>query len=91
MYYLHGIPSGKVCKQTGMEPGSVVENFYRLARLFSGVPAQLIEEYRQGSVKHADETGWRVNGHNGYTWLFATPCPLMYRCRRSLRPGGLAA
>jgi transposase len=29
-------------------------------------------EYRQAPVKHADETGWRTNGQNSYTWLFAT-------------------
>jgi hypothetical protein len=43
-----------------------------MARLFSGVIPKLIEEYRQAPVKHADETGWRTDGKNGYAWLFAT-------------------
>jgi transposase len=73
MHYLHGIPLGKVCEQTGLGPGSLVEIFHRLARLFASLPDRLIEEYRQAPVKHADETGWRTNGHNGYAWLFATP------------------
>jgi transposase len=72
MHYLHGIPLGKVCDQMGLGPGSVVEVFHRVARLFAGVPDRLIQEYRQAPVKHADETGWRTNGHNGYAWLFAT-------------------
>jgi hypothetical protein len=24
-------------------------------------------------VRHADETGWRTDGHSGYAWLFCTP------------------
>jgi transposase len=73
MHYLHGIPLGKVCEQTGLGPGSVGEVFHRVARLFAGIPNLLIQEYRQAPVKHADETGWRTTGQNGYTWRFATP------------------
>src|SRR5262245_3785559 len=73
MHYLHGIPLGNVCEQMGLGPGSVVEVFHRVARLFAGIPDRLIQAYRQAPVKHADETGWRTNGHNGYAWLFATP------------------
>src|SRR6266511_4173920 len=73
MHYLHGIPLGRVCEQTGLGPGSLVEIFHRVARLCAGVPEQLVAEYRQAPVKHAEETGWRTNGKNGYAWLFATP------------------
>jgi transposase len=73
MHYLHGIPLGKVCDQTDLGPGSMVEIFHRVARLFVGIPDRLIQEYRQAPVKHADETGWRTHGKNGYAWLFATP------------------
>jgi hypothetical protein len=73
MHYLHGIPLGKVCDQTGLGPGSLVEIFHRVARVFAGIPDRLIQEYRQAPVKHADETSWRTLGKNGYAWLFATP------------------
>jgi transposase len=72
MHYLHGIPLGRVCEQTGLGPGSLVEICHRLARLCAGIPDHLIAEYRQAPVKHADETGWRMNGHHGDAWLFAT-------------------
>ena len=72
-HYLHGLPMGRVCEQTGLSPGALVEVFQRLARLFKDAPRALLEEYRQAPVKHADETSWRTNGKNGYTWLFATP------------------
>jgi len=72
MHYLHGIPMGRICEQIGIGPGSLIEIFHRLSGLFAGVCDQLIELYRQSWVRHADETGWRREGINGYTWLFAT-------------------
>jgi transposase len=83
MHYLHGIPMGRVCEQTGIGPGSLVEMFHRLSSLFEKVPAHLIEQYRHSPVKHADETGWRTNGKNGYAWLFATPKLSIFLFRKS--------
>lgn len=34
---------------------------------------------RQSKVVHADETGWRENGQNGYIWSFSTPGPQAIR------------
>ncbi len=31
------------------------------------------EQYRQAPIKHANETGWRINSKNGYSWLFYLP------------------
>ena len=72
MHYLHGIPLGRVCEQLQGNPGTLIDCFHRMARLFAPVLAKLIELYRQSPVKHADETGWRTDGRNGYVWLFAT-------------------
>ena len=40
-------------------------------------------------VKHADETGWRTDGHNGYAWLFCTERISLFRFRQS-RSGQVA-
>ena len=72
MHYLHGIALGRVCEQLGVGDGSLVDIFHRMGRLFEGVVPKLIEQYRLAPVKHADETGWRTEGKNGYAWLFAT-------------------
>ena len=72
MHYLHGIPVGRVCEQIGIGDGALLNIFHGMAKLFSGVVPKLIDEYRQSLVKHADETSWRINGKNGYAWLFAT-------------------
>ena len=83
MHYLHGIPMGRVCEQTEMGPGSLVEIFHRLGRLLEEVPGRLIQEYRQAPVKHADETSWRTEGQNGYAWLFATARLSIFQFRKS--------
>ena len=73
MHYQHGMPMGRVCEYLDIGPGSLAKLFRRSADLFGGLTDRLIEEYRQAPVKHADETGWRTDGKNGYVWLFATP------------------
>lgn len=73
MHYLHGVPMGRISEHLDIGAGSLMKLFRRCADLFEALPARLIEEYRQASVKHADETGWRTDGKNGYVWLFATP------------------
>lgn len=72
MHYLHGIAMGRICEQIGIGAGSLVKIFHNLAKLFNPVVQRLLKEYRQSAVMHADETGWRTNGKNGYVWLFAT-------------------
>ena len=34
--------------------------------------AEVLERIRSSPVVHADETGWRENGVNGYVWTFST-------------------
>jgi len=83
MHYLHGVPMGRVCAQIGIEPGSLMEIFHRLSRLLEGVPARLVDQYRKAPVKHADETGWRTAGKNGYAWIFATEKISIFRFRQT--------
>lgn len=39
---------------------------------------QLLGQIRASPVAHADETGWREQGRNGYIWELATPDGLRY-------------
>lgn len=72
MHYLHGIPLGRIGDQFALEIGSLIEMLHRMARLFKAVLPVLIEQYRHAPVRHADETGWRTDGRNGYAWLYCT-------------------
>lgn len=82
-HYLTGNPMGQLEQQTGIGYGSLVDAMHQLARILKGVPAPLIEEYRKAPVKHADETGWRNDGQNGYAWLFSTEDTSIFRFRKS--------
>lgn len=89
MHYLNGIPMGRITEQIGIGPGSLVEIFHRLSKLFEKVPERLIKEYRKSFVRHADETGWRTEGKNGYAWLFATENLSIFQFRKT-RSGSVA-
>jgi transposase len=78
-HYLRGIPLGRLEEQMGVNHGGLINAMHRLAGIFSGVPQGLIKRYRVAPVKHADETGWRNDGKNGYAWLFADKDVSIYR------------
>jgi transposase len=80
-HYLFGVPLGRLAAQTAIGYGTLVGVLHRLARLFAAVPERLLVEYRGAPVKHADETGWRTDGQNGYAWLFATTTLSIFRFR----------
>jgi transposase len=80
-HYLYGATLGQLERQTGIGIGSIVDALHQLARRLGAVPPRLLDEYRRAPVKHADETGWRTDGANGYSWLFATPEVSLFRFR----------
>ena len=71
-HYLQGVPLSSITRRFGLNLGTVIEALHRLGRIFQPALKQLKEEYRSAPVRHADETGWRTDGHNGYSWLFCT-------------------
>jgi len=73
MHYLHGIPMGRVCDMLGLNEGTLIGCFRRIADLLAPSLPKLYEWLRRAPVKHADETGWRRQGRNGYCWSFLTP------------------
>ena len=88
-HYIYGNTLGQIEKQTGISYSSLVDALHQLARILKDVPKSLIEDYRNAAVKHADETGWRTDGQNGYSWLFCTSDISIYRFRSS-RSAGVA-
>jgi transposase len=71
-HYLQGVPLSSITRRFGLNLGTVIEALHRLGVVFQPVLNQLKEEYRMAPVRHADETGWRTDGRNGYSWLFCT-------------------
>jgi len=82
-HYIYGNTLGQIEKQTGVGYSSLVEAMHQLARRLKNVPESLILTYREAAVKHADETGWRIDGRGGYSWLFCTSQISIFRFRGS--------
>jgi transposase len=80
-HYCDGLTAGCVARQFGLGQGALWGRFHALARLFEPARQKLLEQYRASAVKHADETGWRSDGANGYTWGFFTPDTALFECR----------
>ena len=53
--------------------GGLVKQIKRIARWLEAEYQKLILKMRASKVIHADETGWRIDGHNAWTWVFTQP------------------
>ena len=82
-HYIYGNTLGQIEKQTGIGYSSLVDAMHQLSKRLKDVPNALITAYRASEVKHADETGWRTDGNNGYAWLFCTPKISIFRVRKT--------
>lgn len=63
--------------------GEISELLHDVAELGEQVYDGLLAQVRGSPVVHADETGWREDGVNGYIWSFSTPDVRYYTYRYS--------
>lgn len=82
-HYLIGTPLNRLAEQYGINLGTLIGSLHKLRELLKPVMVRLVEEFRNSAVKHADETGWRNNGDNGYAWIFSTPSTTVFRLRKT--------
>lgn len=82
-HYVYGVTLGQLENQLDVGYGTLMGALHQLARRFEPVIETLARDYRRAPVKHADETGWRTDGHNGYAWLFCTETISLFRFRGS--------
>jgi transposase len=59
--------------QLTVSVGEVVYLLDQVREATNSAVAELKGEVQRSRVLHADETGWRQDGQNGYIWAFATP------------------
>ena len=71
--------------QLKLSVGAIVEAIHRAARQAQPAVAGALERIRGSPEVHADETGWRQDGVNGYVRTFSTPTE-----RYFVRPGHAA-
>ncbi len=68
--------------------GAIVAATRKVAGKAQTELAGILEHIRGSPVVHADETGWREDGVNGYVWTFSTPTQLYFLRRgREQRSG----
>lgn len=83
MHYVHGIPIGRICESLGgdIKPAGLFAALHRLGARWEPILEKLTEEFKQSAVKHADETGWRIDGQPGWAWIFCTPKVSIFECQ----------
>ena len=59
--------------QLKLSVGAIIEGVHAAAQRAQPVVAEMLKRIRGSPVVHADETGWREDGVNGYDWTFSTP------------------
>ncbi|MEN6520336.1 MAG: transposase [Armatimonadota bacterium] len=63
--------------------GEISRILQRVADVAMPLYEKIRDEVRGSSVVHADETGWRQDGVNGYIWSFSTPSVRYFVYNRS--------
>ncbi len=62
-----------------LSAGAIVEHVAAMATRGQPLVDAVMEQIRASPVVHADETGWREAGQNGYVWTFSTPRVRLFR------------
>jgi len=66
-----------------LSPGAIVKQIRRLGKWLEGQYDRLKIVLRAAGVVHGDETGWRINGKNGYLWTLTNATHTLYHVDRS--------
>jgi transposase len=61
-----------------ISPAAVARQVQRVAGWLAEDYDKLLLELRSSPHVHADETGWRTNGRNGYLWALTNPTHTLY-------------
>ena len=66
-----------------ISPGAIAKQLQRMSKWLEGQYHRLKLSLRVAGVVHADETGWRTNGKNGYVWTLSNDDCTLYHVDRS--------
>jgi transposase len=87
--YYYALPGNKIksileslCGLTVSE-GGISKALQRLAKYLQVETDTILTKIRQAALKHADETGWNVNGVNHWMWVFLNDLWVYYTIDRS--------
>jgi transposase-like protein len=84
-----GLSYGKIRRELttyfglSVSRGTLSAMVAEVARRFGPAYKRLIKLMRQQAALHVDETGWRVDGHNHWLWIFVNEVVSLYVLSRS--------
>lgn len=71
-HYVLGRTLGQIAERFSINYATLAESLKRLGKMLEPTLERLTKEYRNSLVRHADETTWRTDGGNGYSWYFGS-------------------
>jgi transposase len=89
-HYLLGRSLGQISERFKLSEATLCASLQRIGGKIKPSLEFLRRIYRQAAVRHADETGWRTNGGNGYAWYFGSAEVSLYLFRQT-RSASVAA
>lgn len=82
-FFLHGITAGTIERRCGVPKGSLFAAFNRLGDILAPVKDKLLSIVSAAPFAQCDETGWRIDGRNGYAWTFISGNIVTFECADS--------
>jgi transposase len=85
----HRLPFRQVSKifadlpEITVSPGAITRQVQRISNWLEDDYQQLLVSVRSAPQVHADETGWRTDGKNGWLWALTTPTQTVYHIDKS--------
>lgn len=71
-HYVLGRTLGQIAERFALPFATLADSLQRIGKRLEPTLEKLKEDYRTSSVRHADETSWRTDGGNGYSWYFGS-------------------
>lgn len=71
-HYVLGRTLGQIAERFALPFSTLADSLQKIGKKLEPVIEKLKQDYRTSSVRHADETSWRTDGGNGYSWYFGS-------------------
>lgn len=71
-HYVLGRTLGQIAERFALPFSTLADSLQRIGKKLEPCLGKLKSDYRTAGVRHADETNWRTDGGNGYSWYFGS-------------------
>jgi transposase len=71
-HYVLGRTLGQIAERFALPFSTLADALQRIGKRLEPCLEKLKQDYRRAEVRHADETSWRTDGGNGYSWYFGS-------------------